>query len=61
MTAGRHLYDSDALLSARVSGIGTGAPGGGINDLFLMIVAGVISYGLIPMDYPIACAMAAGG
>ncbi len=34
--------------------IGSFSVGGGINDLFLMIVVGVISFALIRMDYPIA-------
>ena len=34
--------------------IGSFSVGGGINDLFLMIVIGLISYGLIRMEYPIA-------
>ena len=34
--------------------IGSFSVGGGINDLFLMIVIGILSYGLIRMHYPIA-------
>ena len=34
--------------------IGSFSVGGGINDLFLMIVVGLVSYALIQMQYPIA-------
>ncbi|WP_119166361.1 tripartite tricarboxylate transporter permease [Algihabitans albus] len=34
--------------------IGSFSVGGGTNDLFLMIVVGLVSYALIRMDYPIA-------
>jgi len=34
--------------------IGSFSVGGGTNDLFIMIVIGLLSYGLIRMDYPIA-------
>lgn len=34
--------------------IGSFSVGGGINDLFLMIVVGIIAYALIEMKYPIA-------
>ena len=34
--------------------IGSFSVGGGINDLFLMVVVGLFSYGLIKMQYPIA-------
>ncbi len=34
--------------------IGSFSVGGGINDLFIMVVVGLLSYGLIRMHYPIA-------
>ncbi len=34
--------------------IGSFSVGGGINDLFIMVIVGLISYGLIRMEYPIA-------
>ena len=34
--------------------IGSFSVGGGINDLFIMVVVGLISYGMIRMAYPIA-------
>lgn len=34
--------------------IGSFSVGGGVNDLFLMVVVGLVSYALIHMEYPIA-------